>query len=100
MSRHHHIGRRLAAAHRARNHALLELLAISDLPLPDVDTIVRSLAAEALPPADPAVVQLLRHADQPELANLCPHPAPAETPVDVGVGGPATALRPVPFSPA
>jgi hypothetical protein len=69
--RRHHINRRLSAAHRARNAPLLDLLAISDLEIGAVDIIIESLAAEAVPPADPLVLQLLGAAGQPELAALC-----------------------------
>ena len=67
--RRHHINSRLSAARRARNAALLDLLAICDLEI-GADTIVVSLAAEVVPPADPRVLQLLGAAGQPELAAL------------------------------
>ena len=68
--RRHHITSRLSAAHRARNAALLDLLAICDLEIGAVDTILESLAAEVVPPADPRLLQLLGAAGQPELAAL------------------------------
>jgi hypothetical protein len=68
--RRHHITSRLSAAHRARNAALLDLLAISDLEIGAVDTILESLAAEVVAPADPRVLQLLGAAGQPELVAL------------------------------
>lgn len=64
------IASRLSAAHRARNATLLDLVAVSDLEISAVDTIVESLAAETVPPADPAVLQLLDEAGQPELTTL------------------------------
>jgi hypothetical protein len=66
----HHINGRLNAAHRARNAALLDLLASCDLEIGAVDTILESLAAEVVPPADPRVLQLLAAADQPELVAV------------------------------
>ena len=80
--RRHHITSRLSAAHRARNAALLDLLAISDLEIGAVDTILESLAAEVVAPADPRVLQLLGAAGQSELVALyartrTPAPPPA-----------------------
>ena len=49
---------------------MLDLLAISDLEIGALDTIIESLAAEAVPPADPRVLQLLGAAGQPELAAV------------------------------
>ena len=68
--RRRHITSRLSAAHRARNAPLLDLLAICDLEIGAVDTIIESLAAEVVPPADPRLLQLLGAADQPELAAI------------------------------
>ena len=51
--RRRHITSRLSAAHRARNAALLDLLAISDLEIGAVDTIIESLAAEVVRPRTP-----------------------------------------------
>ena len=53
--RRHHINSRLSAAHRARNAALLNLLASCDLEIDAVDTILESLAAKVVLPADPRV---------------------------------------------
>jgi hypothetical protein len=68
--RRRHIDQQLSAAHRARNAPLLDVLARSDLELSAVDSILASLAAEAVPPADPTVLQLLGESDRPDLAAL------------------------------
>jgi hypothetical protein len=68
--RRHHINSSLSSAHRARNAPLLDLLAICDLEIGAVDTIIESLAAEVVPAADPRVLQLLGAAGQPEVAAL------------------------------
>ena len=49
---------------------MLDLLAICDLEIGAVDTIIESLAAEVVPPADPRLLQLLGAANQPELAAI------------------------------
>jgi hypothetical protein len=49
---------------------LLDLLAISDLEIGAIGTIIESLAAEVVPPADPQVLELLDEGGQPELAAL------------------------------
>jgi hypothetical protein len=55
------------------------VLARSDLELSAVDSILASLGTEAVPPADPTVLQLLGEADRPDLAALYARThAPAE----------------------
>ena len=67
--RRHHINSRLSAAHRARNAALLDLLASCDLEIGAVDTIIESPAREASRRRPPGI-QLLAAAGQPELAAV------------------------------
>ncbi|MGH3829252.1 MAG: DNA-directed RNA polymerase subunit alpha C-terminal domain-containing protein [Pseudonocardiaceae bacterium] len=68
--RREHIDTALSPAHRLRNTQLLELLVRSSIPLEAVDTILASLEAEPVPPADPMVTLLLKTAREPELAAL------------------------------
>ena len=65
-----HVRRQLGAVHQARNAAFVELLATSDLPPADLDIIVGSLSEETVPPADPAVLQLLHDAGRPDLSAV------------------------------
>ena len=64
---------------------MLDLLAISDLEIGAVDTIIESLAAEVVAPADPRVLQLLGAAGQPELAAIY---ARTRTPAPPAADGP------------
>lgn len=64
------IADRVHPCHLNRHSEFLDRIARSRVPLEAVDTIVDSINAEAVPPADPMVILLLRTAGETRLADV------------------------------